>query len=118
MTIGRIIRSCKLRAFTVFGMFKRGCRCADFVVTLRARTLQITVTIVATFYEHVKDFNEPTVDPSGGIKTRGSANKLRSRSKTSMELPVTGYVTNLTSLSASAYNLFGACRVARSGCSR
>lgn len=32
---------------------------------------QAAVTIGVTFYRHVRGFNEPAVDPSEGIKTRG-----------------------------------------------
>lgn len=44
---------------------------AKFVVTLRAKATQTVVTIRVTFYRHVRGFNEPAVDPSEGIKTRG-----------------------------------------------
>lgn len=44
---------------------------AKFVVMSRAKATQTVVTIGITFYRHVRGFNEPAVDPSEGIKTRG-----------------------------------------------
>lgn len=44
---------------------------ADFVVAVRARAVRTAVTIVVTFYGHVRGFNESAVDLSEGIKTRG-----------------------------------------------
>lgn len=79
---------------------------------LRAKA--VAVTIGVTFYRHVKSFNEPAVDPSEGIKTRGPRTNYerginRATAKTSPELLVTAYVTNLMSLCVSAHNVLGAC---------
>lgn len=72
------------------------------------------VTIGITFYRHVRDFNESDSWPVWGHKDTWSANKLRTRykpraAKTSLELLVTAYVTNLMSFCVSAYNVLGVC---------